>query len=66
LGDGVSVDSRNFKKTIARVKNQWIDKFFISLQRSWNLDVQNGLHDLFEHLKHKLWPNEGPRVKLAI
>jgi hypothetical protein len=25
-----------------------------------------GLHDSFGHFKHKLWPNEGPRVKLAI
>jgi hypothetical protein len=24
------------------------------------------LHDPFGHLKHKLWPEEGPRVKLAI
>jgi hypothetical protein len=24
------------------------------------------LHDPFGHLKHKLWPKEGPRVKLAI
>jgi len=25
-----------------------------------------GLHDPFGHLKHKLWPKEGPGVKLAI
>jgi hypothetical protein len=25
-----------------------------------------GLHDLFGHSKHKLWPKEGPGVKLAI
>jgi hypothetical protein len=25
-----------------------------------------GLHDPFGHLKHKLWPKEGPRVKLPI
>jgi hypothetical protein len=25
-----------------------------------------GLHDPFEHLKHKLWPKEGPGVKLVI
>jgi hypothetical protein len=25
-----------------------------------------GSHDPFGHLKHKLWPNEGPRVKLPI
>jgi hypothetical protein len=25
-----------------------------------------GLHDPFKHLKHKLWPKEGPEIKLAI
>jgi hypothetical protein len=25
-----------------------------------------GLHDPFEYLKHKLWPKEGPGIKLAI
>jgi hypothetical protein len=25
-----------------------------------------GLHDPFVHLKHKLWPKEGPGVELAI
>jgi hypothetical protein len=25
-----------------------------------------GLHDPFRHIKHKLWPKEGPGVKLAI
>ncbi len=25
-----------------------------------------GLHDPFEHLKHKLWSKEGPGVKLTI
>jgi hypothetical protein len=25
-----------------------------------------GSHDSFEHLKHKLWPKEGPEVKLAV
>jgi hypothetical protein len=25
-----------------------------------------GLHDPFQHLKHKLWPKEGPGVKLGV
>jgi hypothetical protein len=25
-----------------------------------------GSHCSFEHLKHKLWPKEGPRVKLLV
>jgi hypothetical protein len=24
-----------------------------------------GSHDPFGHFKHKLWPKEGPRIKLA-
>jgi len=29
----------NFKKEIIKVKIHWIEKFFISLERSWNVDV---------------------------
>jgi hypothetical protein len=25
-----------------------------------------GLHDPFEYLEHKLWPKEGPIVKVSI
>jgi hypothetical protein len=25
-----------------------------------------GLHDPFEHLKHKLWPKEGLGIKFAV
>jgi hypothetical protein len=25
-----------------------------------------GLHDPFECLQHKLWPKEGPEIKLAV
>jgi hypothetical protein len=41
-------------------------EFLISLERFWNLNVLNGLYDPFEYFKHKLWPKEGPEVKLAI
>ncbi len=33
----------NFQGTIAEVKTHWIDKFFISLESSWTVDVWNGL-----------------------
>jgi hypothetical protein len=46
LGDRVPVDSQwtpdgllNLHKAISGVKSQWIEKFFISLESSWNLDV---------------------------
>jgi len=25
-----------------------------------------GSHDPFEYLQHKLWPNEGPEIKMSI
>jgi hypothetical protein len=51
---------------VVGVKTHWIEKFLISLERSWNVDVLNGLHDPFGQLKHKLWPKEGLGVKLVI
>ncbi len=27
---------------------------------------KTGLHDPFGHLKHKLWPKEGLKIKLTI
>jgi hypothetical protein len=31
-----------------------------------NYKFEMGLHEPFGHLKHKLWPKEGPKVKLTI
>jgi hypothetical protein len=33
----------NLQRVIIRVKTHWIEMFFISLKRSWNIDVWNGL-----------------------
>jgi hypothetical protein len=33
----------NFQRTNAGVKTHWIEASLISLESSWNLDVQNGL-----------------------
>jgi len=33
----------NFQRAIIGVKTHWIEKFLISLESSWNLDVWNGL-----------------------
>ncbi len=33
----------NVQRAIVGVKTQWIEEFFISLERYWNLDVENGL-----------------------
>ncbi len=51
---------------IAGVKTPRIEVFFIPLERSWNVDVQNALHESFGHLKNKLWSKEGQGVKLGV
>jgi len=54
----------NVQRMIVREKTQWIEDFFISLKNYWNLNVWNRLAWPIWNLKHKLWPKEGPRVKL--
>jgi hypothetical protein len=39
LGDGIPVDSQNFKEQFQGVKTQWLVAFFISLKRFLNVDV---------------------------
>jgi hypothetical protein len=60
----------NFQRVISGVKTHWIEEFLISMESPWNAlgtkMSKMGLHDPFEHFKHKLWPKEGPKVKLAI
>jgi hypothetical protein len=57
---------QNLQRAIAGVKTQWIEKFFISLKTIEIYMFKMGSHDPFGHLKHKLWPKERPRVKLAV
>ncbi len=51
---------------IAGVKTPRLEVFFISLERSRNVDVEMALHEPFGHLQQKLWTKEGPGVKLAV
>jgi hypothetical protein len=60
------VDSRNFK---GRLKGSKFNGLRSSLYqwkdlRTWISKM--GSHRPFGHLKHKLWPKEGPGVKLAV
>jgi hypothetical protein len=32
----------NFQRTIVGVNTHWIEEFFISLERFWNVDIWNG------------------------
>ncbi len=40
---GVPNGLLNIQRAITKVRTQWIEAFFISLERSWNVDVWNGL-----------------------
>ncbi len=66
LGDGVSVDSQNFRERLQRSN---LNVLWRSLYHWKDLGVlmfKMGLHCSFGHLKHKLWPKEGPRVELLV
>jgi hypothetical protein len=54
------------QSSIVRVKTPRIEVFFISMERSWSVYVQNGLVWAIGHLQPKLWAKEGPGVKLAV
>jgi hypothetical protein len=46
------------QSSIAKLKTLHIEVFIIPLERSWSVDVQNGLAWAFGHLQHKLWSKE--------
>jgi hypothetical protein len=56
----------NVQRVIARVKTQWLKKFFIPLKNYWNEHVLNEFASPIWNLKHKLWPKEGSGVKLEV
>jgi hypothetical protein len=43
LGVKIPNGLSNIQRVIEGVKTQWIKAFFISLERSWNIDIWNGL-----------------------
>ncbi len=66
LGDGGPVDSRNFRE---RFQGSKFNGLWCSLYHWKALGMymfKMGSHCSFEHLKHKLWPKEGSRVKLLV
>jgi hypothetical protein len=66
LGDGVLVDSQNFRKQFqeSKLNDLWHSlyhwKALKMLMSKMCLDCS------FGHLKHKLWPKEGSGIKLPI
>jgi hypothetical protein len=66
LGIQVPIDSWTF---IERLQGSKPIKLKFSLyhwQALGTYKSKMGLHDSFEHLKHKLWPKEGSGIKLTI
>ncbi len=66
LGNGVTVDFQNFRERFERSK---LNGLWRSLYHQKALGTQiskMGSYCSFGHLKHKLWPKEGPRVKLSV
>jgi len=66
LGDGVPVDFRNFKE---RLQGSKFNGSWRSLYHWKALGAKMskmGFLGSFEYLKHKLWPKEGPGVKLPV
>jgi hypothetical protein len=66
LGLGSPPGLPKLQSSVVGVKTSRIGMFFISLERYWSVDVKMALHGPFGHLQHKLWPKEGPGVKLAV
>jgi len=66
LGDGVSMDSRNFRERFEGSKINSLLHFLYHWKTLGTYISKMGSHSSIEHLKHKLWPKEGPRVKLAV
>jgi hypothetical protein len=66
LGDGVSVDSQIFKERFQGSKLNGLCRALYHCKALGTWMSKTGLHCSFEHLKHKLWPKEGPKVKLVV
>jgi hypothetical protein len=63
---GVLMDYQIFREWLQRSKPIWL-RSSLYYWKTFGMKMSKmGSHDLFEHFKHKLWPKEGPRVKLPI
>ncbi len=58
--------SFNFQRAISGVKTHGIEFFLYHWKDIKNYMFKMGSHDLFGHLKHKLWPKERLGIKLAV
>ncbi len=66
LGDGVPVDSQNFRERVQGSKLNGLWRFLYHWKAFRTYMSKMGSHCSFGYLKHKLWPKEGPEIKLAV
>jgi hypothetical protein len=66
LGDGVPVDSRNFRERLQGSKPNGLWRSLYHWKALETLMSKMSSRCSFGHLKHKLWPKEGPGVKLPV
>jgi hypothetical protein len=66
LGDGVPVNSQNFRERFqgSKLNGLWRSLYHWKARKTYMFKM--GSHCSFGHLKHKLWPKEGPGVKLLV
>ncbi len=66
LGDGVPVDSQNFRERLqgSKFNGSWRSLYHWKALEAYMSKM--GSLSSFEHLKHKLWPKEGPGVELSV
>jgi hypothetical protein len=66
LGNGVLVDSQNFREQFEDSKLNFLWRSLYHWKALGTYMSKMGLHCSFGHLKHKLWPKARPGVKLPI
>jgi len=66
LGVVVPMDSQIFRKRFQGPKLIGLKSYLYHWKDIETQMSKMGSHDPFGHLKHKLWPKERPRVKLAV
>jgi hypothetical protein len=66
LGVGVLVDFRIFREKFQGSKLNGLKNYLYYWKALRTQMFKMGLYDPFGHLQHKLWPKEGPGVKLTI
>jgi hypothetical protein len=66
LGVRVPMDSWIFKEWLQGSKFNGVKSSLYHWKKFRTWMSKMGSHDPFGHLKHKLWPREGPGIKLAI